>query len=392
MRLLISADIHLGSPIRSLVLRNPDLAERLSDASRQTFRDIVDLAIEESCDVLVLAGDIFDIEQPDLRIRAFLLSQLSRAAVAGIPTVLIRGNHDALLNHRVHGELGENIHLLRKGNASVEIKGVFFHGLSFDTAHIETSLLPDYPAPVPDRPNVGVMHTSLGGAVGHDPYAPCSEADLMEHGFQLWCLGHIHAPFECVSTGTLAVMPGIPQPRDFGEIAGGSVTLVNLAPEGPVFERRQVCKLAFARLELDLDACATQEQVYTHLRDELGALQQTRQDVAVRIFAATERFPQDALFAVASEVSEDLDGIFIDKVKPVPPPDRLDPAVDDFVRLMMEEMNEPAVRTAAAQIVDDIRSVLPSDLQKDLVEADLEELLGEALAEVHLELRSGAEA
>jgi DNA repair exonuclease SbcCD nuclease subunit len=60
MRLLVSADIHLGSPIRSVALRNPDLGDRLKQASRDTFAEIIDLAISEQVDALVLAGDIFD--------------------------------------------------------------------------------------------------------------------------------------------------------------------------------------------------------------------------------------------------------------------------------------------------------------------------------------------
>ncbi|MEM7530164.1 MAG: DNA repair exonuclease [Pseudomonadota bacterium] len=392
MRLLVSADIHLGSPIRSLALRNSDLAERLGDASRETFRGIVDLAIDENCDVLVLSGDIFDSEQADLRIRAFLVSQLSRAAAAGIQTVLIRGNHDALLDHRQHGELGDSIHLLRRGQASVDIAGVSFHGLSFESAHEENSLLPDYPAPVADRLNVGLMHTSLGGAVGHDPYAPCSEPDLMAHGYDLWCLGHIHAPSERHADGCLAVMPGIPQPRDFGERAGGSVTLVDLGPDGPRFERRAVARLVFREKHLDLDACETQQEVFTLMRDTLSALGQDGRAVAVRLIAATERFPEHALLDMAAEVLEDIDGVFIDKVRAAPPAGRLDPAIDDFVRLMREEMCRSAVRAAAEQIVRDIRAVLPADLQDDLATTDLDDLREDALAEVHLEIRMGGGA
>ena len=80
MQLLISADIHLGSPIRSAAMRNPELGDQLKQASRNTFIRIVDLAISENVNALVLAGDIFDNDQPDLKSRAFLISQLTRAA------------------------------------------------------------------------------------------------------------------------------------------------------------------------------------------------------------------------------------------------------------------------------------------------------------------------
>ena len=84
MRLLVSADIHLGSPIRSVAMRNPDLGNRLKQASRDTFAEIVSLAISEQVDALVLAGDIFDNGYPDMKSRAFLITQLARAAEAGV--------------------------------------------------------------------------------------------------------------------------------------------------------------------------------------------------------------------------------------------------------------------------------------------------------------------
>ena len=41
--------------------------------------------------------------------------------------------------------------------------------------------------------NIGLMHTSLAGAPGHDLYAPCTLADLAASGFDYWALGHIHS-------------------------------------------------------------------------------------------------------------------------------------------------------------------------------------------------------
>ena len=106
------------------------------------------------------------------------------------------------------------------------------HGLGFESRHVAASLLPRYPAPEPGVVNVGLMHTSLGGAVGHDPYAPCSEADLPGHGYDYWALGHIHKRFERRSETALAVMPGILQGRHAGEPGRGSATLVEIDGNG----------------------------------------------------------------------------------------------------------------------------------------------------------------
>ncbi len=389
MRLLVSADIHLGSPIQSVALRNPDLGERLKQASRDTFAEIIDLAISEQVDALVLAGDIFDNDHPDLKSRAFLIAQLSRASEASVPTVLIRGNHDALLDHRAHGDLGPKIHLLHKGAPTVEIGDTSFHGLSFDAAHVTQSFLPDYPQPVPGKRNVGLMHTSLDGAPGHDPYAPCAERDLMAHGFDLWCLGHIHAPFERVDGPVLAVMPGIPQPRHFGERKGGTVTFVSLGEGTPEFDRRTIGHLGFSECALDLSACSDQQEVLRSLRDALLTAQVPGCDMAVRLLVTSDRHGTELVTELAAEVLDSIDGVFLDKVKSTPPIRKRGAETDDLVRLMQDELAEDGFRQAAMLQLEELRLALPSDITDELDEDGLDALLEEAIAEVSVTLHAG---
>ncbi len=57
-RFVHTADLHLDSPIASLALRNAELAELVRGATRRTLERIVDLAISEEADALVVAGDL----------------------------------------------------------------------------------------------------------------------------------------------------------------------------------------------------------------------------------------------------------------------------------------------------------------------------------------------
>ena len=390
MRILHTADIHLGSPIRSIALRNPDLGQRLKQASRDTFTRVVDLAIEEQVDALVLAGDIFDNAHPDLRTRAFLISQLSRASEVGVPTVLIRGNHDALLDHKAHGDLGSNIHLLHKDFPTVEIGDTAFHGLSFDKAHVANSFLPDYPSPVAGKHNIGLMHTSLDGAQGHDPYAPCAAGDLMAHGYDLWCLGHIHAPSEQADGDVLIVMPGIPQPRHFGERRGGSVTLVTLGDGTPKTERRLVGQLGFAECALDLQSCTDQQEVLRNLRAVLLVEKAEGRDTAVRLHVTSDRYNTEWVAALAAEVLDNIEGVFLDKVKSAPPQVTVDGQADELVRLMYDELAEDGFQQTALHVLEELQSVLPSEIANELETEALDELLKEAINEVSLTLNSGS--
>ncbi len=379
MRLIVSADTHLGSPIRSAALRNPALGDRLKQAGRDTFQAIVDLAIREKADALVLAGDIFDSDYPDLRSRAFLMTQLLRASGAGVPTVLIRGNHDALLDH---GELGPDIHLLDRANPTVQIGNANFHGLSFEANHTTQSFLPDYPAPVTGKTNIGLMHTSLGGSPGHDPYAPCSKQDLLAHGYDLWCLGHIHLPSTHAAGDVLAVMPGIPQPRHFGERFGGSVAMVTLGDDAPELVMQSVGHLRFLETTLDLTHCADQSEVITLLANALRDAQDPDCDTALRVIVTTAQHTVDDLDALVAEQLYGIDRVYVDKIKTVLPKATVDGDPDDLMRFMRAALDEDGFRQAAAQVLSDLRGALPADVRDVLADENLNALLDDALVEV----------
>lgn len=95
-RFVHTADIHLDSPLRSLALRNPELAELVGDASRQAFTAIVDLCLGERVHALVVAGDLYDGDQTSMKTARFLASQMTRLHQAGVRVYMIRGNHDAM--------------------------------------------------------------------------------------------------------------------------------------------------------------------------------------------------------------------------------------------------------------------------------------------------------
>jgi exonuclease SbcD len=95
-RFVHAADIHLDSPLRSLALRDPRLAEFIGNASRQVLARIVELCLEEQVNALLLAGDLYDGEQTSMKTARFLSEQLRRLDAAGIEVFIIRGNHDAL--------------------------------------------------------------------------------------------------------------------------------------------------------------------------------------------------------------------------------------------------------------------------------------------------------
>ena len=234
-----TADVHLDSPLRSLALLNPDLAELIGDATRLAFERTVELCLDERVDALMIAGDLYDGDQTSMKTALFLAAQLQRLTEAGIRTFIVRGNHDAQSRITRELTLPEAVKVFGGRAETVELdhdRGtmpVAIHGISFARPHAPESLIPRFQSPVPDAFNIGLLHTSLAGSAEHDDYAPCSVSDVAGTGFDYWCLGHLHKR-EVYSREPFIVMPGMPQGRDIGEAGPKSVTLVRVADDGAI--------------------------------------------------------------------------------------------------------------------------------------------------------------
>jgi DNA repair protein SbcD/Mre11 len=257
-RFVHAADVHLDSPLRSLALRDPDLADLIGNATRRAFVRIIDLCLGEQVDALLLAGDLYDGEQTSMKTARFLAEQLRRLREAGIRVFIIRGNHDAISKITKELVLPDSVKVFGGRAEAVSIDRapgrfpVVIHGLSFAQPHAPESLLGKYRPPVEGAVNIGILHTSLAGARGHDLYAPCSLADLQATGFRYWALGHVHKRSVVEGECTI-VMPGMPQGRDINEAGSKSVTLVTIGDDRSIdIEERATNIAQFARVSVDV--------------------------------------------------------------------------------------------------------------------------------------------
>jgi DNA repair exonuclease SbcCD nuclease subunit len=386
MRFLHCADLHLDSPLRALALRNEALADAVGAASRETLRRIVDLALAHRVDALLIAGDLFDDAVTDVATRVALAAELGRLGRAGVPTAIIMGNHDALLDPERHGPIHEQVTLLTRDAPTLALGGAAIHGVSFPGRHCAESLLPAYPPPAPGRINVGLMHTSLGGAAGHDRYAPCAEADLFAHGYDFWALGHIHKRAELRDGRRLAVMAGIPQGRHVNEPGRGSVTLVSIDENGAEATELPVAMLAFQTSDADLSDAETQAEAEDALAGALRACARPDHAVAVRLRlrGAGPAFGDAGYaLALAERAAESVDGVWVEGVRRAAASDAPPPgSVADLAALMREEAATPGFRDGALQALRAWRATMPPEIAEALPDADFDALLAEGLEAV----------
>jgi DNA repair exonuclease SbcCD nuclease subunit len=369
-------------------LRNPDLAKLIGNASRQVFVRIVDLCLDERADALLLAGDLYDGDQTSMKTARFLSDQLRRLDTAGVRVFIIRGNHDALSKITKELVLPDSVTVFGGRADAIELsrgrgaRPIWVHGLSFARPQAPESLLGKYKPPVEGAINIGLMHTSLDGALGHDVYAPCSTAHLAGSGFRYWALGHIHK--RSTTEGACAiVMPGIPQGRDVGESGPKSVTLVDVLDDGSLsLDERIVSMAQFERVTVDVSGLTEWRDLAMRIESALGeASDRSKSDhlvARVSVFGATPlawtiRRDTDLLHTETESRAEAIGNVWIEKLETdcrrpilVDPADSADP-VEVLRRTIADEIvGSEAFRAQAQIIVDSLLEQLPVECRRVL--------------------------
>ncbi len=194
-RFIHAADIHLDSPLIGLSQHEGAPVEVIRGATRTALTRLVDLAIEEDVDLLLIAGDLYDGDWKDYGTGLFFVNEMRRLKDAEIPVYLMFGNHDAESKTTKSLALPENVHVFgtRKPESFTHpALPLALHGQGFATPSVTENLANNYPAPLPDHFNIGLLHTNLGDLAGHGNYAPSTVPQLVAHGYDYWALGHIH--------------------------------------------------------------------------------------------------------------------------------------------------------------------------------------------------------
>ena len=416
-RFIHTADLHLDSPLRSLAMRNGDLAELIGDATRQALIAIVDLCIDERVDALIIAGDLYDGDQTSMKTARFLAAQMRRLHEAGISSFITRGNHDAL--SRITQELilppsvtvfGGRSHAvaLLQGDLALAI-----HGLSFAKPQAPDSLLDKYHRPTPDTVNIGIMHTSLAGAPGHDLYAPCKASDLHGWGFDYWALGHIHVRAQHAGDRTV-IMPGMPQGRDINEAGEKTVTLVTVNDDRSLtVEERPTSIAQFERVSVDLSAAETWRDAAELIEQAMGgARDRTRSAHLVgrlRLSGTTSlswqlRRDSDLLLAEAEQRAERLGNTWVEKMEilttaPVSASaggGTAEPVLELGELMRSDIIHQHAIREAVRDLVNELRDDLPPEARsfsgndEGSFESLVDQLLSEGSEDMLARLKSKA--
>jgi exonuclease SbcD len=300
LRLLHTADVHLGA-------RHTDLGERaavLRERQFAAFRTSVDLAIAETVDIFLVAGDLFDSNTQPRRSVERVAAELGRLARASIRTVIIPGTHDVYDGASIYRSY-DLAGMARAASDWVVVLTPYLpeivfppldaiiYGRVFDTKRSPRSPLAGLDAKSDTRATwkVGMVHGALAipGRTDTDAVV-VTEEEIAKTGLDYLALGHWHSAIEGRAGNVSYAYSGAPEPVAVDQDGAGQVLIVTLDDQNGrhvvTIEPKRVGQTRSEKLDLDVSAIHSQPD----LIDVLGRHADSNLVFDVRL---TGLFPDD---------------------------------------------------------------------------------------------------
>ena len=223
IKILHSADWHLDAPMSGYT---PEILRTLQSESRKIPQTITRLCKEEGCDLLLLAGDLFDGAASSETVS----SVQSALAALDIPVIITPGNHDYCHPGSPYMKEGwpDNVHIFKKAQIeSIAIPELDcrIYGAGYEAMDCP-GLLKRFSKEGTEKYHIGVFHADA--TTVSSPYFPVNRHQVQESGLDYVALGHIHKQGSLSAGDAVCLWPGCPMGRGFDELGVKGVIRVDL--------------------------------------------------------------------------------------------------------------------------------------------------------------------
>jgi DNA repair exonuclease SbcCD nuclease subunit len=245
------------------------------------FRRAIDLIIEAVCpDVVIHSGDLFDSARPQVSVIDIAMRQARRLTKAGIPLLVVEGNH-SYPRERAMGHVVQllehlpDVRVVCEGYEVVQFAGVSLALHALPHGPLFSGELPQLDRRVAHCPNVLVAH----GVVDNSPFyrtgrpAPPIYLGPFEDWYDYIALGHYHR-FCQPNLHRRSFYAGAPTMVTWGDFAAGqgfSLNVVELDSAEPRIERLQVPGRVMHAYGLDDASSLSASDILDHLGNQVAA-------------------------------------------------------------------------------------------------------------------------
>lgn len=270
MRILHTGDLHLDSAFSSFGKKD---AEQYRELGRELLKNVFDCAKHEKCQMILIAGDLFDSKFVSNDTRMLFLS-LVRGI--DIPVVIAPGNHDPYSENSfyslVEKEDISNLYIFSTSELQVfdfDDLRVRVFGYAFTSPILNES--PLLTAEMPEDNGylkLFCAHTDLDSPLSR--YAPMSLSEIQRFGFAYSALGHIHNRDEKEDAEGRIRYCGFVEGRSFDEIGEGGVFIVDVDEHSCDARKIDLSSRAFYIDEFNIspDRPYVVEEICTYLSEQ----------------------------------------------------------------------------------------------------------------------------
>ena len=295
IRFIHTADLHLDSPFKGLKRVHPHLYGDVYQSTFQAFNNIVNKALEEQVDFILISGDIYDEENQSVKAQAYFRDQMGRLKTAGILVYLLHGNHDFLGRETLKLQLPDNVtvfgtdpqteQLTTKSNEKVAITG-----FSYQTRWVKERVIQRYPQRESNVDfHIGMLHGYLEGLQSSEGvYAPFSIQELNKKYYDYWALGHIHKR-EVLQENPPIVYSGNIQGRNPNELGKKGAYLVSLEKGlSPKLEFIPSSPIIWKEKQISLKGISSLQSLFTKVEEEIESVAEHKEGVFLSLLLQDE--------------------------------------------------------------------------------------------------------
>lgn len=233
MKILLIADLHLGATLTGFSVGG---AKRIRDYMWQALSALPTLVKQQTVDMVIIAGDLFDQRQIDPNWFYRVNHIFQRLIDLSCVVVYATGNHDYFIDHHYFGGLANAAEFIlfceeRVETRRIEVasKSVAVHGIGYKQRQPARSVASEFSKAANVDYNIGVLHGVVGKTVNsaQTAYYTADLNSLNQLHYDLFALGHIH---RFVALTDRIYYPGNMLPvscNDMGHQMGQLITLTD---------------------------------------------------------------------------------------------------------------------------------------------------------------------
>ncbi len=224
IKILQAGDLHFDTPFK-------DLDKNISIISKEelleVFSKIIDISMENSVDILLLTGDIFDNLTINKKTLIFIKNQIER--ISNIRVFISPGNHDPYNEKSFYKMINwpDNVYIFKGSIEKVVLEDLntVVWGAAFNEYHVRKSLLKNINV---DNNYINIMtiHGDISNTDDGNEYNPMTRRDIENSKLDYIAIGHRHN-FSGIlrENNTFYAYAGCPQGRGFDEVGDKGIIL-----------------------------------------------------------------------------------------------------------------------------------------------------------------------